>query len=81
MTADAGARGVMSPRKDPRRLSAGPRRSFMAAAAEGRRPIAVSILLAVARLLARVAGVHTYDLLAEAILAVDSPEARKWGDR
>lgn len=43
--------------------------------------VAVSILLAVARLLGRVAHRHPYSLLAEAILSVDSPEARAWGDR
>lgn len=42
---------------------------------------AVSVLLAVARLLGRVTGRHHYDLLAEAILSVESPEARAWGDR
>jgi hypothetical protein len=42
---------------------------------------AAAILVAVARLLGRVASVHPYDILAEAILSVDSPEARKWGER
>lgn len=42
---------------------------------------AVVILLAVARLLSRITGRHAYSLLSEAILSVDSPEARAWGDR
>ena len=42
---------------------------------------AVVILLAVARLLGRITGRHPYSLLSEAILSVDSPEARAWGDR
>lgn len=42
---------------------------------------AAAVLLAVARLLGRITGRHHYDLLAEATLSVDSPEARKWGER
>lgn len=54
---------------------------FLLEVAEGRCPIAVTILLAVARLLGRITHRHHYSLLAEALLAVDSPEARSWGDR
>lgn len=43
--------------------------------------VAVAFLLAVARLLGRITGRHPYSLLAEAILSVDSPEARAWGDQ
>ncbi len=42
---------------------------------------AVVVLLSVARLLGRVTGRHPYYLLSEALLSVDSPEARAWGDR
>lgn len=42
---------------------------------------AVASLVAVARLLGRLTGRHHYNLLAEATIAVDSPEARAWGDR
>jgi hypothetical protein len=41
---------------------------------------AVVVLLAVARLLGRVTGRHPYGLLSEALLSVDSHEARAWGD-
>lgn len=42
---------------------------------------AVATLLTVARILGWSIGRHHYDILAEAIMAVDSPEARVWGDR
>ena len=41
----------------------------------------VTILIAVARLFGRMTGRHPYDLLGEALMAVDSPEARLWGDK
>lgn len=42
---------------------------------------AVAILLAVARLIGRITHRHPYALLSEALLSVDSPEARAWGDK